>query len=80
MSMRRLGAPSPVAVRVGEGGLPAAVEQARVAAISEDWFVEDRWWTELPLRRRYFELVLANGSNAVVFHDLEGGKWFAQRA
>jgi len=42
--------------------------------------VEDRWWTGRPLRRRYFELVLVEGRNVVVFHDLHGGGWFEQRS
>jgi hypothetical protein len=51
-----------------------------VEAVAEDWVVEDRWWTGDPLRRRYFELVLADGRDAVVFRDLLGGGWFSQRA
>ena len=34
--------------------------------------MEDRWWTGRPVRRRYFELVLAGGRNAVVFRELTG--------
>jgi hypothetical protein len=41
--------------------------------------VEDRWWTEQSLRRRYWELLCAGGRNLVVFHDLAGGGWFTQR-
>jgi hypothetical protein len=51
-----------------------------VHAVLEEWVVEDRWWTSRPLRRRYFELVLADGRNAVVYRDLAGGRWFTQRA
>jgi hypothetical protein len=51
-----------------------------VEAMLEDWVVEDRWWSGKPVRRRYFELVLAGGRNVVVFKDLVGGRWFAQRA
>ncbi len=40
----------------------------------------DRWWTEEPVGRRYFDLVLASGENKVVFHDDEAGGWFAQKA
>jgi hypothetical protein len=47
--------------------------------VREEWLVEDRWWTARPLRRRYFELTMANGANAVVFRDLESGRWYAQR-
>ncbi len=34
----------------------------------------------LYFRRRYFELVLKGGSNAVVFQDLKTKRWFEQRA
>jgi hypothetical protein len=77
---RRIGAPRPVAVEVGRDRRPAGVAGRRVEAVREDWVVEDRWWTGRPLRRRYFELVLADGRNVVVFHDLEGGGWRIQRA
>ena len=36
----------------------------------------DRWWTEEPVVRRYFEVVLETGENTVVFHDGAGGRWF----
>ena len=39
----------------------------------------DRWWTEGPVSRRYFDVVLAGGENAVVFFDEEVGRWFSQR-
>jgi hypothetical protein len=45
----------------------------------ESWLIEDRWWTEQPLRRRYWELVTDAGRDLVVFHDLVGGAWFRQR-
>jgi hypothetical protein len=77
---RRLGAPRPVSVRAGAAGRPAAVGGSPVEAVLEEWVVEDRWWTGRALRRRYFELVLADGRNAVVFHDLARRRWYSQRA
>ena len=77
---RRLGAPRPASVRTGAHGVPLALGAVAVEAVLEDWVVEDRWWTGRPLRRRYFELVLADGRNIVVFHDLERGRWHVQRA
>jgi hypothetical protein len=77
---RRLGAPKRVPVDADGGGVPVAVDRARVDTVREEWVVEDRWWTGRPLRRRYFELVLTNGRNIVVFRDLVGGNWFVQRA
>ena len=68
--MRRLGTPKPVSVRVGPAGVPLAVGRDAVEAVAEEWVVEDRWWTGRPIKRRYFELVLADGRNTVVFRDL----------
>jgi hypothetical protein len=67
-------------VAADERGVPTALGEAVVDSVREEWVVEDRWWTGKPLRRRYFELVLVNGRNVVVFHDLVGGGWFMQRA
>lgn len=50
-----------------------------VDAVRESWLLEDRWWTDEPLRRRYWEVVTTSGRNVVVFHDLESGRWFAHR-
>ena len=78
MTLRRLSTPRPAVVSADANGLPVSVGDAAVEAIAEDWVVEDRWWTGRPLRRRYFELVLADGRIALVFRDQGRGKWFAQ--
>jgi hypothetical protein len=78
MSMRRLSQPRPAQVEAGPGGKPSTVHLSTVHLIAEDWVIEDRWWTGRPLRRRYFEVVLADGSNIVVFRDLERGRWYSQ--
>lgn len=71
-------APTPVTVTIGQRGELASVGNARVEAIREEWLVEDRWWTGQPIRRHYFELVLADGRCEIVFR--ERGKWFSHRA
>ena len=76
---RQLALPRRARVRAGAGGRPLAVDGRHVEAVRESWLVEDRWWTERPLRRRYWEVVTACGRDVVVFHDLVGGGWFAQR-
>ena len=73
--------PRPVRVESGADGAPTAVAGVAVEAVREEWLVEDRWWTPEPLRRRYFELVLVDGRNLVVFREpAEAGRWFEQRA
>jgi hypothetical protein len=76
---RALNLPRPAHVRC-KGGCPLQVDGERVEAVRESWLVEDRWWTDRPLRRRYWELLSAKGRNLVVFHDLCAGGWFTQGA
>ena len=64
---------------IGGAAEPVSVNKLGVAEVREVWRVVDRWWTEEPVRRRYFDLVLESGQNAVVFQDEERGGWFTQR-
>lgn len=84
---RGLNLPRPARVRVGAEGAPREVNGQAIDSVRESWLVEDRWWTDRPLRRRYWELVGAQGRNLVVFHDLApaagrgvSGGWFTQAA
>jgi CO dehydrogenase/acetyl-CoA synthase delta subunit len=76
---RRLGVPRRVAVQAGEDGSPLTVDKRTVDVVRESWLVEDRWWTDRALRRRYWEIVTTCGRNEVVFHDLHSGRWWRQR-
>jgi hypothetical protein len=76
---RRLAKPKPVRVRATDTGRPQAIGKREVDAVRESWLVEDRWWTDAPLRRRYWEVVTADGRDLVVFRDLVHGRWYAQR-
>lgn len=77
---RHLYAPAPAEVAVDAAGALFAVDGAAVEAVREEWEVADRWWTPRPLRRRYFELALAEGRSLVVFRDSSDGRWYRQRA
>jgi hypothetical protein len=79
-STRRLNAPQRALVETHFDGSPCAVNRQQVALVREEWRVVDRWWTEQPVDRRYFDVVLASGENAVVFLDGEAQSWFSQRA
>jgi hypothetical protein len=78
--LRRLYAPRAVTVEVGPAKEPLAVEGIAVEAVREEWVVEDRWWTPRPLRRHYYELVLVDGRDVVVFRSTLSGRWYRQRA
>ncbi len=75
----RLNAPLAARVEQSVDGTPWQVNHQPVTLVREEWRVVDRWWTEEPVVRRYFEVVLETGENTVVFHDGAGGGWFTQR-
>ncbi len=76
---RRLGGARAARVTADPEGVPRRIDRQAVAEVRESWLIEDRWWTEQPLRRRYWELVSETGRDIVVFHDLLTGRWFRQR-
>ena len=65
----------------GPSGIPHAIivdgKRREVTAIREDWLVQDRWWTDAPVDRHYYELVVEPGKVVVTFHDTRGGGWYA---
>jgi hypothetical protein len=77
--LARLNEPRRVLVEERFDGTPRLVNRQEVEAVREEWRVLDRWWTEEPVSRRYFEVVLESGENVVVFRDQERGGWFSQR-
>lgn len=66
-----LAAGAPRAVRLGR-------QPAAVAAVDDQWRVEEEWWRH-PIRRRYYRVRLADGRPLVLFLELESGQWFLQR-
>lgn len=76
---RRLNEPRAALVVATGAGVPRVVNRQGVALVREEWRVVDRWWTDAPVQRRYFEIVLESGQNMVVFRDEERGGWYAQR-
>jgi hypothetical protein len=76
---RRLATPRKVTVAADESGRPETVGGRKVEAVRESWLVEDRWWSDRPLRRRYWEVVTDDGRNLVVFRELGTRGWYAQR-
>ena len=79
-SAGRLNEPRPARVEANFDGTPWQVNHQAVAVLREEWRVLDRWWTEEPVDRRYFDVVLESGQAVVVFHDEERSGWFSQKA
>jgi hypothetical protein len=76
---RRLSVPRRARVLTDADGQPRAVDGHQVDAVRETWLLEDRWWTEEPLRRRYWEVNPTSGGDLVVYHHITAGDWWRQR-
>jgi hypothetical protein len=77
-TLLRLGLPEPVAVEVDGRGEPLRVGGRAVEAVRGRWIVEEGWWTDRPIRRRYVEAILAGGRLCTVYEDLVEGGWQRQ--
>jgi hypothetical protein len=80
LNAQQLNKPRPALVEAHADGTPHRVNRQAVAIVREEWRVVDRWWTDEPVHRRYFDLVLETGEHAVVYHDDGAGRWLTQRA
>jgi hypothetical protein len=50
-----------------------------VAAIEESWRVDEGWWREDVVSRRYWRVALASERTVVIYRDLGDGRWYEQR-
>lgn len=82
-ALRPLNVPRPIRVTAGPRGEPRAVEiakQLRAVVDQRDcWRIEDRWWTEEPVDRTYYEVELEGGEVMTLFYDRSGDQWYEQR-
>lgn len=78
-TIRRLGEPRPASVRAAPDGRPLRADGEDVEAVVETWLLEDRWWTDRPLRRRMWEVITVRGRAVVVYRDLVDGRWWRSR-
>lgn len=87
-SLRPIGLPRLVEVRVDADGLPVALSRADargrrgdavpVEQVEEVWRVAEAWWREAPQARTYYRVILAGGRALTLFHDDERGNWSEQ--
>jgi hypothetical protein len=82
-ALRRLNEPRRVDVRADAAGLPTALRRngrwLTVERVLDRWRTDDRWWTDRPISRMYYELLLEDGRTATVLHDEITGRWWEQR-
>ena len=79
--LRALNQPKPIHGRVDGRGRPVSLEmggrQNRVVEIQDRWRIDDEWWRK-EISRMYWQVVLEDGQQLVVFQDMITGDWYRQ--
>lgn len=82
-ALRRLNAPRPIDVRLDSTSAPVALQRngrwLNVIELLDRYRTDDRWWTEQPISRTYYELLLEDDRIVAIFHDEIEESWFLQR-
>jgi hypothetical protein len=64
-----------------DGETPVALiegrRQLKVARVQDIWRIDDEWWRN-PISRRYYQLLLEDGTLRTVYHDLTSDTWHEQ--
>ena len=78
--LRPLNLPRPITIRARADRpmiLTIGGHQRRVEEVQDSWRIDDEWWRE-PIHRRYYRVVLDDGSLRTVYHDLVADSWYEQ--
>ena len=51
----------------------------KITAINDLWQVNDEWWREHPISRRYYQITTQSDSRLTVFQDDQNGNWYWQK-
>ena len=82
-TVRRLNTPAPAQVDADADGRPRRLHHRGrwrvVTEVRQHYRTEDRWWTDDPVERDYFDLLLEDGRPLTVFHDRIARCWYGQR-
>jgi hypothetical protein len=80
--LRALNQPRIIAVEATRNDLPRAVAwrggMQPVRRIHDTWRIDDEWWREHPVSRRYYRIELAGGHRITIYQDLVDKVWYAQ--
>ena len=50
-----------------------------VTSINDLWQVDDEWWRERPISRRYYQITTSNDRRLTIFRDQLNGSWYWQK-
>ncbi|HUG36582.1 MAG TPA: hypothetical protein VML54_06500 [Candidatus Limnocylindrales bacterium] len=47
--------------------------------MQDRWRIDDEWWREHPISRRYFNVLLVDDTLLTIYHDETANAWFEQK-
>ena len=56
-----------------------ALTRLAVTAINDLWQVDDEWWRERPISRRYYQITTQNERRLTIFRDQLNAQWYWQK-
>ena len=70
--------------RLGQEGRSLAAASLVVTSINDLWQVDDEWWRERPISRRYYQVTTQdpatqNERRLTIFRDQLNGSWYWQK-
>ncbi|MCH9016835.1 MAG: hypothetical protein IIB89_03610 [Chloroflexi bacterium] len=65
--------------RPAQGGRSLAAASLAVTAINDLWQVDDEWWRERPISRRYYQITTQDERRLTIFRDQLNAQWYWQR-
>jgi protein ImuB len=64
-------------LRIQASGMPWVSIHGTVHMSSGPWRMEERWWSEAPVQRDYWDVELAGRGLYRIFQDTRSGQWYA---
>ncbi len=57
----------------------APIPRLAITAINDLWQVDDEWWRERPISRRYYQITTSKDRRLTIFRDPLNGSWYWQK-
>ena len=80
--IRSLNLPAPIQVEEDAHQRPLAISlrhrRLGVASVDDLWEIDEEWWRENPVIRRYYQVTTEDGRPMTIFRDLVSGEWYRQ--
>ena len=51
----------------------------KITTINDLWQVNDEWWREYPVSRRYYQITTQSDRRLTIFKDNLNGNWYCQK-